>query len=130
MLIAVYGSLRRGLGNHRNHLLNSTYLGTYQTEPIYTLKSLGSFPGLIKKGLTSVTMEVFRVNQTEADGIDSLEGYSGPKSKNNLYDKETITTPYGEASVYFYGEPDRLTKAETVEGGDWVDYLETRKAKV
>lgn len=122
-LVAVYGTLRRGFGNHRL-LQNAEYMGTFNTEPIYTLHDLGGFPGLKNNGTTSVVMEVYSVNQQEAENVDRLEGYS-PNHPATFYDKQPIETPWGTAGVYIY--VNNLDKAPLVESGDY--YLE-RKGEV
>ena len=114
-LIAVYGSLRKNMRN--DHLLStSKYLGTFQTKPEFSLYSLGYYPGLKTNGNTSVTMEVYAVDDTVAERIDRLEGYT-PNDNNTFYDKIPIETPYGEASVYIY--VNNVLKERLVESGDW-----------
>jgi len=39
ILVAVYGSLRQNMGNHRL-LENANYLGEFKTEPVFSLYSL------------------------------------------------------------------------------------------
>lgn len=118
-LVAVYGSLRQGLSNHQYHLGQATYLGTFNTEPVYNLHSLGGFPGLKENGNTSVVMEVYEVNEVEAHSIDRLEGYT-PGETPYFYDKKDINTPWGIASVYTYVK--ELPKSSIVESGDWKEF--------
>ncbi len=114
-LIAVYGSLRKGMGN--DYLLStSKYLGEFQTKPEFSLYSLGYYPGLKTNGNTSVTMEVYAVDDTVAEKVDRLEGYT-PGGNNTFYDKIPIETPYGEASVYIYVND--IPQERLVESGDW-----------
>lgn len=124
-LIAVYGSLRKNLGNH--YLIeNSEYLGNFKSNPEFSLYSLGGFPGLKENGKTSVEMEVYAVNDAVANNVDALEGYS-PNRVATFYDKKPIDTPYGEASVYIYVNDipeDRLVKS-----GDWKEFLEKKYEK-
>lgn len=122
ILISVYGSLRKGLGNHRL-LENAKYLGDFQSEPVFSLYSLGGYPGLKTEGTTSVTMEVYEVTPIEANRIDQLEGYT-PGREATFYDKIPIDTPYGEASVYTY--VDKIPESRLVESGDWKQYLGER----
>jgi gamma-glutamylcyclotransferase (GGCT)/AIG2-like uncharacterized protein YtfP len=127
MLIAVYGSLRKGCHNH--NLLEKkevTYMGRFDTLPIYTLKSLTHYPALIEKGTTSIVMEVYKVDKVTSESVNRLEGYLGTNNSNNLYNKETILTPYGEASVFLFANAKRIENHPICEGGDWKDYLSTR----
>ncbi len=119
-LVAVYGSLRKGFGNHDYHLGKAVYLGTFSTEPIYSLHSLGPYPGLKENGSTSIVMEVYEVTDIEASKIDNLEGYVPGSKHNNFYDKKEISTPWGLASVYVY--INNLPKSTIIENGDWKSF--------
>lgn len=124
--IAVYGSLRRSLGNH-SLISNSQFLGEFKTPPEYSLYSLGGFPGLKKEGQTSITMEVYEVDDETASRVDTLEGYSEGRPAT-FYDKEDIETPWGTASVYIYVPEVRPNSF--VESGDWREFMEERRNKV
>jgi gamma-glutamylcyclotransferase (GGCT)/AIG2-like uncharacterized protein YtfP len=118
-LVAVYGSLRKGLGNHRV-LGASKLVGTSLTGPDWEMFSLGGFPG-VRKGNTRITVEVYHVTEESvATRLDGLEGYRGPSSPNNFYGKEVVKTEAGDAEMYtllegYEGSP-------IVEGGNWVAY--------
>lgn len=114
-LIAVYGTLRKGFGNHRL-IQNADYLGTFKTEPIYNLYSLGGFPGLKNNGDTSVVMEVYAVTDEEAYHVDCLEGYT-PGQPAYFYDKQDIETPWGTAGVYIY--VNSISEDRKIESGDF-----------
>lgn len=120
ILISVYGTLRRNNGNHRL-IENADYKGTYTTEPIYNLYSLGGFPGLREEGETAVVMEVYAVNKEEARRVDGLEGYT-PGEQATFYDKIQIETPWGQAGVYTYiRQPD---ESSLIKSGDWMNRFE------
>lgn len=116
ILVAVYGSLRKNMGNHRL-LENANYLGEFKTEPIFSLYSLGGYPGLKENGETSVTMEVYEVTPEEARRVDNLEGYTPGSKYNDFYDKIFINTPYGEAGTYIYVPS--VNQRTLVESGNW-----------
>ena len=122
-LISVYGSLRKGLHNH-GLISDSQLLGEFKTEPVYSLYSLGGFPGLKENGNTSVVMEVYAVDETTASYVDGLEGYS-PDRVATFYDKVPIQTPYGEASVYTYVR--NIPEDRLVESGDWKKFINTKQ---
>ena len=120
ILISVYGTLRRNNGNHRL-IENADYKGTYITEPIYNLYSLGGFPGMREEGETAVVMEVYAVNAEEARRVDGLEGYT-PGEQPYFYDKIQIETPWGQAGVYTYVK--QPNESSLIESGDWMNRFE------
>jgi gamma-glutamylcyclotransferase (GGCT)/AIG2-like uncharacterized protein YtfP len=124
-LVSVYGSLRESMGNHNAYLNNkeSKLLGSFKTEPNYTLFSLGSFPGLKKNGKNQVTLEVYEVEETVLENLDYLESYDQENEKSSLYLREIINTPFGESYIYFYNGEQGNKK--TIESGDWVQYKES-----
>lgn len=121
-LIAVYGSLRKGFGNH--HILkNANYLGEFDTEPIYDMYSLSAFPGLVTGGNTSIKMEVYEVDRPTLVRLNQLEGYICDDHVNNHYNRISINTPYGEAYTYTYNYS--IDKRVKVESGDWKIFKES-----
>jgi len=124
-LISVYGTLRQGGSN--NYLLkDSKFIGEFKTEPIFDLYSLGAFPGLKLNGNTSVTMEVYEVDEQTAKRVDQLEGYK-EGIKPFFYDKIKLETPYGESSVYIY--VNGVQYHNKIESGDWIEYVKKSKKK-
>ena len=72
--ILVYGTLLAGEPNH--HVLGGSRLvDAGRTLPRYRLVDLGSFPGLVTKGITSVTGEVYAVDTVVQGALDRLEGH-------------------------------------------------------
>ena len=124
-LVACYGSLRRGMGNHQYYLSDSEYKGTFSTEPKYTLHSLQWYPGLKLNGNTSVVMEVYEVDEETLKNLNRLEGYY-PGEKSTFYDRIEINTPWGKAFTYIY--VNELSKESIVESGDWVAYKNEEKS--
>lgn len=126
-LVAVYGSLLSGLGNHRVIQGDNTeFLGEFISEPVYSLYDLGFFPGLHENGKTAVKMEVYSVDKNTAINVDRLEGYKEGVPPT-FYDKTDIETPWGTASVYIYmGNPG---EERLVESGDWREHLSIKYKK-
>lgn len=72
--VFVYGTLKSGMSN--SYLLdNSLLVGPYQTDPEYTMVDLGHFPAVILSGSSSIKGEVYLVDQSVFEDLDSLEGY-------------------------------------------------------
>jgi len=111
--VMVYGSLKRGFGNHSYHLGNSEYLGKVETLPQYTMFSLGGFPGVIPNGKTSIQGELYNVTERELRTLDRLEG------NGSFYTREVIETSEGEAWIYLLPE-DKYNHYEAIEDGVWV----------
>lgn len=121
-LVAVYGSLRKGQGNHSViNNKNSKFLGEFQTNPIYNLFAISSgFPGLKENGATSVVMEVYEVTDDVLESINILEGYDSNSDNNTFYNRIKIPTPFGEAYTYLYVP--HACESLLIENGDWVTY--------
>lgn len=110
-LVFVYGSLKRGFGNHQQ-LDTSEYLGNHITDPKWTMVSLGGFPAVVPVGDTEIKGEVYRVDDKTLRGLDYLEGFP------RFYQKATIPTKYGEATMYIM-EDRRITEDNVVPEGVW-----------
>lgn len=130
MIYAVYGSLRKELSNHRI-LQESELLGEYVTPPIYSMYSLGSFPGVVPKGDTSITLELYEVVEESIEkDLDRLEGYHPYDKNNSFYLKEKLETPFGEAFIYFVNKDylsSNIEAYEKVPSGNWKEYLNMKK---
>lgn len=72
--VFVYGSLKKGYHNHRL-LSESEFLGEARTKPVFTMVSLGAFPGVVNEGHTSIFGEVYEVNAHVLNALDALEGH-------------------------------------------------------
>jgi len=121
-LVAVYGSLRNGLGNHRMLTTAEPY-GDDVTEKEWQMFSLGAYPGIIPGG-ESINIEVYKVNDLVFNSLDRLEGYP------SFYNRRIINTKFGDAWIYFLNRPSYISDNKHfkhVEGGDWVDFIENKE---
>ena len=125
-LVAVYGSLREGLHNHRVlKNADAKKQGSFISEPKFTLIDLGQYPGLYEGGVTSIIFEVYEVDDAGLISVNRLEGYTPGSNSNNFYDRITIDTPYGKAYTYIYQpKPD---EPKVVIEGDWKSHVETKE---
>lgn len=125
-LVAVYGSLRKTMHNHKYYLTDSTFKGKFTTEPIYSMHEISSYPGLKLNGNTSIIMEVYEVSNSVLEYLDRLEGYVEGAS-NNHYDRIETPTPWGDAYLYIY--KNKLSPESVVESGDWVEFKKNKEVK-
>ena len=70
----VYGTLERG-GCRHEPLVLERFLGEYETEPLYRLYNLGSYPGLVEAERGDVVHgELYEVGHSLVAELDALEG--------------------------------------------------------
>ena len=129
--IAVYGSLRKGMGNYRvNASGGGEYLYSGKTYENYDLHeyAAGSFPSVNLKGDTAgkpVVVEVFYVPESGLKGAyDSLEGYH-PDPDQCFYNRTMVPIVIADSgdmiNAWIY-HIDEETGA-LVESGDWAKHM-------
>lgn len=119
--VAVYGSLRKGMGNHRLLESNDSVFVKDIEVSGYTMVSLGGFPALIPTGVHSpgpIKAEVYQVDGAGFSALDMLEGYP------NFYDRCLIDSE-GEPTWIYFIDDEELLSRPVVEDGDWVAYKST-----
>lgn len=128
MKVAVYGTLRKGQSNNAR-LSDSKYIGSFESDPEYTMKSIhDSFPGIKKGGNSSIFFEVYEVSLKTLKSIDKLEGYVKLNDVKNYYNRRIIETPWGKAITYLYNS--KFTNLNTeIPSGNWVEYLKEQKIR-
>lgn len=121
--VFVYGSLRKGFHNHDRFMVGAKYLKDAETEPIYTMISLGGFPGVFEGGDTSVKGEVYEIGLSVLQQLDQLEGHP------HFYRRTKIKLKDGtEARIYLYQPPVRDSEIRQfkIASGDWMDRRELK----
>jgi len=126
--VFVYGSLLKGLGNHRL-LADSTFLGEDNTKPEFLMVDLGWFPGIIEDiDGVSIKGEVYEVSNDTLSWLDSLEGYRPSSPSFGLYNRKQIDTKFGKALVYIYNHSGKVfTSDKLVKDGDWRSHYQNKK---
>ncbi len=102
-LVAVYGTLKRGLSND-HYLQAATYLGSDTLHTI-SLYDLGPYPGAKAEPSSGVKVEVFSVTAQQLQALDVLEEYEPEAPARGLYDRRLFNTRHGAAWVYLYNPP-------------------------
>lgn len=122
MLVAVYGTLKRGCGNNDvMKMANGKYIRSYWTDGEFTMYSLGGFPAITLGGKQSIHVELWDV-ETIAP-LDTLEGWYGPNDPTNMYQRTLIHTPIGPALIYYMLEEKVKGWYDVVESGNWSRYV-------
>lgn len=113
--VAVYGSLRAGMGNHRL-LENAKLVAATKTKPEFKMISVGAFPAVFD-GDDAVVVEVYDVDDYTMQRLDWLEGYPA------FYNRKKVKLENGmEAWIYYWDDPDpdEYKKEPII---DWVKFI-------
>lgn len=122
MIVAVYGSLRDGMGNH-GLMKGSDFMGKGLLQEGSTMFSNGGFPILSFAVAKSepILAELYDVaNQRDMAMLDRLEGYP---TWYNRTQKEFLMEDGRTMTAWIYHQDQDFTeRLPVVESGDWVKY--------
>lgn len=78
MRIFVYGTLKRGLSNHR-WIAGQQFITEARTAPVYRMYDCGGFPGmvLVEQDGVSIVGEIWEVDEAGRRKLDVLEDVEG-----------------------------------------------------
>jgi gamma-glutamylaminecyclotransferase len=117
--IFVYGSLRRGLHNHR--LLSGAHFdGEAFTSRGFRLYDLGSFPGMVAEGTDRVHGEVFLVDMATLEALDRLESHP------RFYRRTVIQLDDDVEAESYLLTPQQVEGCSLVRDGDWRCHYQER----
>jgi gamma-glutamylcyclotransferase (GGCT)/AIG2-like uncharacterized protein YtfP len=127
LVVAVYGTLRRGERNH-GLLDGAAFLGTgWVSGSIHHIGGTPSwpyaYPGLVPEPAGRVLIEIYRITgDAMLAALDDLEQFDPADPDGSPYARRVVPVidgPVDHASVYFYqGTGEDL--GDIVSGGDWV----------
>ena len=120
-IIAVYGSLRQGMGNH-GLISQSTLIERRNVNIPYKMISLGGFPGLVQDVQENeIMIELYEVDPPTYARVERLEGYP------SFYTKYSFELPEYETPIEIYvlnesGRTGRYNNT-TEHIPDWVKFM-------
>jgi gamma-glutamylcyclotransferase (GGCT)/AIG2-like uncharacterized protein YtfP len=121
MLVAVYGTLRKGQANH--FLMNTAkYVDTVNIDSMKMFAgAFFPFAVLSDKQYDSIVAELYQIDEETESYLDALEGVNHDNPDDGLYVKEQLNlNGYGETIVYVYtGDISGLQRIR-----DWNQYSE------
>lgn len=114
--VFVYGSLRRGMGNHR--LMGQSELMAEAHLSGFDMYQVSSFPAIVP-GNGSVKGEVYLVDGATLARLDQLEGHP------RMYRRSMVTVQAGDvlAQVWVYVWQRSVSGLAPVPAGDWVEFF-------
>lgn len=113
-VVAVYGTLREGQGNHR---LLSKHAPALSTERVkgYVMYSAGGFPVIYKDPNRFITVELYEVDEETLTGpLDSLEGHP------SWYRRELVDINGTQAWIYIMQRENYAQEDRRIVSGDWI----------
>jgi gamma-glutamylcyclotransferase (GGCT)/AIG2-like uncharacterized protein YtfP len=119
MLVAVYGSLKRGYDNHNILADAAQYLGAewvtgYQ---LFDLDPL-PYPGArAASGDKRILCEIYRVSNELLKLLDDLEDFFPETQETSEYIRTEVLTSFGKAWIYLYNRD--VTGKSLVKAGSW-----------
>lgn len=129
-IVAVYGTLRRGQGNHPL-LDGAVFLGTgFVRGLLYDVPRTPyrsyAYPALVEADEGTARVELYRVTNDVLASLDALERYDPTDEPGSQYLRLEVTVldgPVDRAWVYVYRDaPEEL--GDRIVDGDWVAYSE------
>ncbi|MDO9317616.1 MAG: gamma-glutamylcyclotransferase family protein [Gammaproteobacteria bacterium] len=100
MIVAVYGTLKRGMANHQL-LVDCRFVGEDCLANI-VLYELDEFPAARLEPSDGIQIEVYEVSQRVLAKLDKLEEVDYAMPENGLYRRVQCATRFGVAWIYLY----------------------------
>lgn len=100
LLVAVYGTLKRGLVNH--HLLSRAHFLGEDCLCAITLYDLGPYPGAKAEQSQGIDVEVYAITPAELEQLDALEDFRADAPEQGEYTRVLLDTAFGAAWLYLY----------------------------
>ncbi len=110
--VFVYGTLLSGEANHYL-LATAAKLAEARTGAAFELYDLGSFPGLVAGGATSISGEIYEVDEPTLAALDRLEDHPV------FYQRTEIVLEGGERVWTYLLPAEHVARCPVIASGSW-----------
>lgn len=110
--VFVYGTLLAGEPNHRL-LASARFVCDARTQPVFELRTLGPFPGMVPDGHQSVAGELYEVDAPTLAALDRLEGHP------RFFRRTRITLEDGSGGESYVLDAEQARGCAVIVSGDW-----------
>ena len=115
MRVAVYGTLKRGMANHRL-LDEARYVGTEVLTSI-VLYDMGDYPAAQMESSHGIQVEIYEVSAAQICKLDLLEECDDRNPEAGLYKRCKCRTRHGETWIYIYNRA--VDGMPRIDKGSW-----------
>ena len=112
MTVFVYGSLKRGEGNHWL-LREDYYVRKAITRREFDLYDLGGFPAAVAGGNNAIVGEIYDISNKTLINLDILESHP------DFYKREIVTLQDGEQVYMYLLNSGDVSGSPIVKSGEW-----------
>lgn len=116
MKVFVYGTLRKGQGNHS--LLSTAEYLRDESLPGFDMYNVGWFPAVVR-GTGVIIGEVYEIDEDTLEALHALEGYDEDYPEESLYIPELEFTEYDALVLYIWNRD--MEGLTLIESGDWTN---------
>lgn len=121
IIIAAYGTLRKGYWNSRLVNNNNNYLGKGITVEKYQMRANG-IPFVNKTPDTNITVDLWEITDEMLEDVDRLEGYNPNNHEESWYKREKIKVNLNNKAIDAWIYFNDTRSGVIVESGDYKNY--------
>lgn len=121
ILLAAYGTLRKGYSNSILVDKKDNYLGKGITVEKYQMRASG-IPFVNKKPDNNIVVDIWEITPEMLPRVDMLEGYDPNDHEGSWYKRELIDIELNNKIVKAWLYFNDTTRGQIVESGDYSDY--------
>lgn len=125
ILVAAYGTLRKGFGNSRLVDRETNHVGTGKTVKKYQMRASG-IPYVNKNPDVNIIVDIWEITPEMLVNVDRLEGYDPNNHDNSWYKRELIDVDLNGDTIKAWLYFNYTSNGSIVESGDYTKYIKEK----